>query len=151
MVSREKEQTSFAKSFVGEMNDKSNLKKEKQIDLKTWRKGNHVICRKEKEVFEGEIVGFYEHSAVVNNLYTGETTNVNFRNLLEPETYKPLKLTDKEHALSTGGKFITAYIPTAKQKEKWLGDVLEGKPQAIKDERLLNIHKQNKKMNGFAL
>lgn len=110
-----------------------------------WRTGNHVICRKEQEVFEAEIVGFYEKSAVVVNLFNDERTVCSFRNILDPATYKPLKHTDKKHAISTGGNWETSYIPTRKEKEKWTGDILKGEPHFIRNDDLLRTYRKNKK------
>lgn len=98
---------------------KSKLKEENKISDKKWYKGDTVICRMEEDVFEAEIIGFYENSAVVNNLYNNKMYCCSFRNMIDVSTHKPLKTTKRIEAVSSNGNWKTAYLPTQEEAQKW--------------------------------
>ncbi|TWK08613.1 hypothetical protein CHCC20442_4326 [Bacillus licheniformis] len=98
--------------------DVSEIKKVKTFGRRVWKEGALVICRTRKEIFEAKIIGFKENSAMVEDK-RGERRVVSYRNMLDPESNKPLKKTPKKEAISNGGNYLTAYIPTEKEQGAW--------------------------------
>lgn len=109
----------FSNRLSHEQSEADKIKPTATINGITREQGARVFCLRRDDEFMARIVGFHDHSAIVEREHTNERYCISFRNLYEPETYQPYKPTPQSEARNEAGRLQTAYLMSPHEKQVW--------------------------------